>query len=66
MECLIYLSLAFLAAPEGAWVNRTIFVGLIFVSVNLGVTASTSKDWYEKKFGKEKLVGKWKMLPFIF
>lgn len=66
MECLIYLSLAFLAAPEGAWINRTILTGLVFVSVNLGVTASTSKEWYENKFGKEKVAGRWKMVPFIF
>ena len=65
-ECLIYISLAFLAAPEGAWINRTILMGLVFVSVNLGVTASTTKEWYEMKFGKEKVSGRWKMLPLIF
>ncbi len=66
VECLIYLSMAFLAAPEGAWINRTILAGLVFVSVNLGVTASTSKEWYENRFGKDKVSGRWKMIPLIF
>ena len=65
MECLIYLSMAFLAAPEGVWINRTIFTGLVFVSVNLGITASTSKEWYEKRFGEEKVAGRWNMIPFV-
>lgn len=66
MECLIYLSMAFLAAPERAWINRTILAGLVFVSVNLGVTSSTSKEWYETRFGKDKVSGRWKMIPSIF
>lgn len=66
VECLIYLSMAFLAAPEGAWINRTILAGLVFVSVNLGVTASTSKEWYEHRFGKDEVSGRWKMIPLIF
>lgn len=65
-ECLIYLSLALIAAPGGEPINKTILAALIFVMVNLGITADMSKEWYEKKFGKESVVGRWRMLPFIF
>jgi len=66
MECLIYLSIAMISAPRGAILNKTMFAALIFVSTNLGVTASTSKEWYEKKFGKEAVAGKWKLIPYLY
>jgi len=65
-ECLIYLSLALIAAPEGELMNKTILTALIFVTVNLGVTADASKEWYEAKFGKESVAGRWRMIPLIF
>ncbi|KAL8682339.1 MAG: hypothetical protein Q9186_001615 [Xanthomendoza sp. 1 TL-2023] len=65
-ECVIYLSLAILGAPEGLWINRTVFAALIFVASNLGVTASTTKQWYMGKFGKEKVEYRWRMIPFVF
>ena len=65
-ECLIYLSLAIIGAPKGAPINRTISTALIFVAVNLGVTASVSKEWYEEKFGGEAVAERWKMVPWLF
>lgn len=65
-ECLIYTSMAFLGAPRGAWLNKTMASALLFVSVNLGVTASTSKEWYARKFGKERVARRWKMIPFVY
>ena len=65
-ECVIYLSLAILGAPHGAWINRTVFTALIFVASNLAVTASTTKEWYTAKFGKENVEYRWRMIPFIF
>ena len=65
-ECVIYASMAVIAAPAGAWVNRTLFCVLIFIVVNLGVTASSSKEWYAQKFGRDKVEGRWKLLPLIF
>ena len=62
-ECLIYLSLALIAAPKGALINRTIFTAFVFVSANLTVTAATSKEWYEGKFGKEAVAHRWIMVP---
>jgi 3-oxo-5-alpha-steroid 4-dehydrogenase 3 len=56
----------FLAAPEGAWVNRTLFTTLVFVVSNLGVTAEASREWYEKKFGAEKIKGRWRMIPLVY
>ena len=65
-ECVIYLSLAVLSAPKGAVVNKTMFAALIFVSTNLAVTASMSKEWYERKFGKESVRKRWKMIPSLY
>ncbi|KAI0460697.1 hypothetical protein F5B21DRAFT_18578 [Xylaria acuta] len=64
-ECLLYLSMAVLAAPEGHMYNRTLVCAWLFVSVNLGVTANGTKIWYGEKFGK-KVQGKWKMIPVVF
>lgn len=66
MECLIYLALAIVAAPQGHVINKTIFAGLVFVTVNLGVTAQITKEWYGEKFGKEKVEKKWIMLPLVY
>jgi len=65
-ECAIYLSLALVAAPEGQIVNKTILTGLVFVAVNLGVTAETTREWYVSKFGEEKLRGRRRMIPFVY
>ena len=65
-ECLIYLSLAIIGAPRGAILNKTMFSAFIFVTTNLAVTASTTKDWYEGKFGKEAVAERWKMIPWLY
>lgn len=65
-ECLIYLSLAIIAAPEGESLNKTILAALVFVTVNLSITADASKDWYEAKFGKGSVAGRWRMIPLLF
>ncbi|KAI6882279.1 hypothetical protein KC360_g2057 [Hortaea werneckii] len=66
-ECLLYLSLAFLAAPISApqsppgtapkdggtasVLNYTLLSACIFVVVNLGVTAQGTREWYLVRFG---------------
>ena len=65
-EFLLYLSLAVTAAPEGQWINRTLACAVILILVNLGVTANGTKAWYIEKFGRQKVQGRWKMVPFIF
>ncbi|KAI7225090.1 hypothetical protein KC330_g9193 [Hortaea werneckii] len=66
-ECLLYLSLAFLAAPapqsptrpgagaqaagRGNVFNYTLLSAWIFVVVNLGVTAQGTREWYLVRFG---------------
>ena len=65
-ECLIYLSMAFTAAPRGFLLNRTLLCALIFVTVNLGATALGTKDWYEQRFGSQVVAGRWRMIPWIF
>lgn len=66
MECLIYLSLAIVTAPRGFILNKTIFCGLVFVAVNLGVTAQITKEWYAEKFGRDKVETKWVIFPLIY
>ncbi|KAI3336932.1 3-oxo-5-alpha-steroid 4-dehydrogenase [Xylariaceae sp. AK1471] len=64
-ECLLYLSMAVIAAPEGQLYNQTLACAVLFVSINLGVTANGTKQWYSEKFGS-KVQGKWKMIPVVF
>jgi 3-oxo-5-alpha-steroid 4-dehydrogenase 3 len=65
-ECIIYLSIAGMAAPPGQWLNSTVACALVFVAVNLGVTAHGTYEWYERRFGKQALEGRWRMVPFVF
>ncbi|KAI1096436.1 hypothetical protein F5B19DRAFT_146842 [Rostrohypoxylon terebratum] len=62
-ECVLYLSLAIVAAPKDQLYNRTLICAVLFVAVNLGVTAKGTKKWYGEKFGVEKVRGKWIMIP---
>ena len=55
-----------MSAPQGAVINKTMFTAFIFVSINLAVTASNTKEWYERKFGKEAVAKRWKILPSIY
>ena len=65
-ECALYLALAFLGAPQGQLLNGTMLSGLIFVVVNLGVSADLSRQWAIETFGREKVGAKWRMLPGIW
>jgi hypothetical protein len=57
VECLIYLAISIVAAPAGAMLNWTIVCALIFVAVNLGVTADGTREWYVQKFGPDSVMG---------
>lgn len=65
-ECLIYLALAIVSAPSGCILNHTMLCALVFVAVNLGVTADGTKKWYETKFAKESVAGRWRMIPLLY
>ena len=65
-ECLLYLAMTFLAAPRGKIVNQTVLNVLLFVLVNLGVSAGMTKEWYVQKFGADKVAERWKMIPFVY
>lgn len=65
-ECLLYLSLAVVAAPEGRLYNQTLACGVLFVSVNLGVTAGGTRKWYADKFGADKIESRWNMIPLVY
>jgi len=65
-ECLIYVAICIVSAPKGQFLNRTVLAGLGFVASNLGVTADSTRKWYIEKFGSEKLVGRWRMVPYIY
>ncbi|KAI8626958.1 3-oxo-5-alpha-steroid 4-dehydrogenase [Xylariaceae sp. FL1651] len=64
-ECVLYLSMAVAAAPDGQIYNQTLACAVLFISTNLGVTANGTKRWYSDKFGS-RVQGKWKMIPFVF
>ncbi|KAI3395287.1 hypothetical protein diail_1485 [Diaporthe ilicicola] len=65
-ECVIYFSLAIIAAPEGHLCNQTLLSALFFVAVNLGVTARGTKSWYLDKFGSDKVAPRKVMIPFVY
>ncbi len=65
-ECLIYLSMALAAAPAGLLFSPTLLSALLFVSVNLGVTAAGTRIWYIEKFGAASVAKKWNMILFVF
>jgi 3-oxo-5-alpha-steroid 4-dehydrogenase 3 len=65
-ECIEYLALGIAGAPPGQWINKTLACALIFVMVNLGVTAHGSKKWYVQRFGEKSIQGKARMIPFIW
>ncbi|KAK1819406.1 hypothetical protein LTR12_006232 [Friedmanniomyces endolithicus] len=66
-ECLIYLSLTMVAAPQGGvWVNLTLACALVFVVVNLGATADVTREWYRGRFGEQAVKGKWRLVPFVW
>ncbi len=65
-ECLLYFSIAVAAAPAGKFCNRTLLCALVFVLVNLGVTAAGTRTWYAEKFGRDAVANKWNMIPFLF
>lgn len=65
-ECLIYLGMSIVSAPPDRYLNPTVSLGLVFVVVNLGTTASGTKAWYEEKFGREQVAPRWKMIPFLW
>jgi 3-oxo-5-alpha-steroid 4-dehydrogenase 3 / polyprenol reductase len=65
-ECILYLALALVAAPQGEVWNQTILCAHIFAVVNLGVTADGTRKWYASKFGEQCLKGKWRMIPWVF
>jgi 3-oxo-5-alpha-steroid 4-dehydrogenase 3 / polyprenol reductase len=65
-ECVIYLALSIVAAPEGNLVNTTYLTILIFTAINLGITADFNREWYAKKFGEESIEGRWRMVPYFY
>lgn len=65
-ECAIYLALAIVAAPTGMPLNRTLGAALAFTAVNLSITAESTREWYEGKFGKEKVKGRARMVPGVY
>ena len=65
-ECIIYLALALLAAPEGQMINKTIASALVFEVINLGVTANETYKWYEQRFGADKVKGRARMIPGVW
>ncbi|RDA82514.1 hypothetical protein CP532_1654 [Ophiocordyceps camponoti-leonardi (nom. inval.)] len=65
-ECVVYLALAFVAAPSGRLFNPTLLCVVAFVVTNLGITARGTKQWYAQKFGREKVAGRWNMIPLVY
>ncbi|KAH8663667.1 3-oxo-5-alpha-steroid 4-dehydrogenase-like protein [Tricladium varicosporioides] len=65
-ECLVYVAIAIMAAPQGYVLNRSVLAGLGFVGSNLGVTADSTKEWYSAKFGAKSMENRWRMIPYVY
>ncbi|PHH49714.1 Steroid 5-alpha-reductase DET2 [Ceratocystis fimbriata CBS 114723] len=65
-ECVIYVCFTLLIAPDGLTINKTMLSVLFFTAANLGVTAKSTRAWYEGKFGKGSVAKRWNMIPFVF
>lgn len=63
-ECLIYGTLAAVAAPRGSSFNGTLLATLFFVIANLSATAKSTRKWYVDKFGSQR-VPRWSMIPLF-
>lgn len=46
--------------------NETVFAAFALVTINLGLTAASTREVYEKRFGLESIRGRWRMIPFVF
>lgn len=66
MECLIYLALAGIAAPKGELFNKTLLTNLLWVIVQLGFVAKSTKEWSKVKFGPDKIEPRWRMIPGVW
>ncbi|KAL6245631.1 hypothetical protein RBB50_007630 [Rhinocladiella similis] len=71
-ECGIYLSLTLLQAPDQhghghgqGYINWSLTCALLFVMVNLGVTADGTREWMMTKFPKQRkeVAARWRMIP---
>jgi 3-oxo-5-alpha-steroid 4-dehydrogenase 3 len=65
-ECLIYLALAVLSRPNGSYMNHTMATALVFVVVNLGISADGTRKWMEAKFGDGNVPARWRMIPYVW
>jgi len=65
-ECMEYLGFALIDAPAGQFFSTNMLCCLVFVVVNLGVTADGTRAWYIEKFGADKIKGKSRMIPFVW
>lgn len=65
-ECIIYLSMALLGAHSQQWLNWTISSALMFVTINLGVTAKGTKQWYAQKYGVDAVRRRYIMVPLLW
>jgi 3-oxo-5-alpha-steroid 4-dehydrogenase 3 / polyprenol reductase len=66
-ECLLYLSLSIISAPD-ARLNVTMMCVLVFVVMNLGTTADSTRVWMLSKFRDQSanIESRWRLLPGVW
>ena len=66
-DCLIFLCLAILNARNGV-IDLNLLCVLVFVVINLGVTADGTKNWMLSKFRDQQddIQSRWRMLPGLW
>ncbi|KNC54547.1 uncharacterized protein AMSG_10396 [Thecamonas trahens ATCC 50062] len=60
-EVIVYFAIA----AAGRW-HHALTTGVLFVVINLAVTASATAEWYVAKFGQDAIVGKARLIPGVW
>jgi 3-oxo-5-alpha-steroid 4-dehydrogenase len=54
------------SSPIPVIFNGTLLCNVVFVVVNLGRVAAEAKEWSTRKFGRENMTRKWRMIPYLW
>lgn len=67
-ECVLYLGLSMIAAPDGHMANTLLLWVVLLSAVNLGITADGTKKWLLQKFREQKseIQSRYRLVPGLW
>lgn len=60
------MTLMFMAAPIGIFVNKTMLQVFVFVFVNQAIAAHLNREWYVERFGSDKVGMRRRLIPGLW